>query len=191
MEILHKYAEDNDGKIINITNAETGQKYFCPGCKDEFIFKNGKIRQKHFSHKSQSQDCGGSGEGYLHETFKKMLFNKITENLSKNIPLEIQWKCNVCGYPHSCNILSGISEIKMEYAFETCRPDLVLINQQGKAPFIIEIVDKHEPENNVIEYCKANNIILIRIKLETIDDLENIDNKIKFPSNVVFFNMLN
>jgi predicted RNA-binding Zn-ribbon protein involved in translation (DUF1610 family) len=189
--ILHKYAEDTNGNIIHITNAETGNRYSCPNCKEEFIFKNGKIRQKHFSHKNQSADCGGKGEGYLHETFKKLLFHKIIENIRNNTPLEIQWKCNVCGYPHSYNLLLGISEIKMEYSLEACRPDLVLLNQQEKIPFIIEIVDKHEPENNVIEYCKKTNTILIRIKLETIDDLENIEAKVKFPSSVVFFNMLN
>jgi hypothetical protein len=188
MEILHKYAEDNNGNIIHITDAETGKKYFCPGCKEEFLFKNGRIRQKHFSHKNQTQVCGGGGEGYLHETFKKMLFYKIVKNINENEPLVINWKCNICNNGHFHDLLLGIKEIMTEYNLEGCRPDLVLFNEMGQVPFIIEIVDTHEPENNVIEYCKKNNTILIKIKLKDLNDLDNIDNIIKNPSNVIFFN---
>ena len=85
------------------------------------------------------------------------------------------------------SLLLGISDIEMEYLLEVCRPDMVLLTQKGNVPFI---VDKHEPENNVIEYCKTKNIVLIRIKLKSIDDLENIDKKMKFPTNVMFFNAL-
>jgi hypothetical protein len=191
MEILHKYAEDNNGDIIHISNAKIGIKYFCPGCKEEFIFKNGEIRQKHFSHKSQTHVCsGGGGEGYLHETFKKMLFYKILENINKRKPLVITWKCNICNYGHFQDLLLGIKEIKIEYNLEGCRPDLVLFNEIGQVAFIIEIVDTHEPENNVIEYCIKNNTILVIIKLKDLDDLDNIDNIIKNTSNVLLFNRI-
>jgi hypothetical protein len=188
MEILHRYAEDKNGNIIHITNAEAGKKYFCSGCKEEFIFRNGKIRQKHFSHKNKTQVCGGGGEGYLHETFKKMLFYKIVKNINEMEPLVINWKCNICNNGHFLDLLLGIKEIRIEYNLEGCRPDLVLFNEMGQVPFIIEIVDTHEPENNVIEYCKRNNTILIIIKLKDLNDLDNIDNIMKNPSNVILFN---
>lgn len=191
MEILYKYAEDNNGQIIFIGNALSGEKYYCPVCKEELIFKNGKIRQKHFSHKNKTIDCGGSGEGYLHETFKKMLLKYIIENIGNKKPLEIFWICNICKNKHTGNLLLGISDIKMEYSLDKCRPDLTLINDQGNVSAIIEIVDKHEPENNVLEYCSKNNVFLIRIKLESIEDLENIGEKIKFPTNLIFFNQMN
>ncbi|MCL2683059.1 MAG: competence protein CoiA [Bacteroidales bacterium] len=192
MEILYKYAETNNGNIIFIENALSGEKYHCPVCKEELIFRNGKIRQKHFCHKNKTNNCGnGGGEGYLHETFKKMLFNYILESIKNNTPLEIFWICNICKKEHNGNLILGISEIKMEYSLEKCRPDLVLINEQGNASIIIEVVDKHEPENNVLEYCSKNNTVLIRIKLDSIEDLENVENKIKTPSNLVFFNQMN
>ena len=187
-EILIKYAENKNGNIIHINNASKGESYFCPDCKDALIFKKGNIRQKHFSHKNISSNC--TGEGYLHKTFKKMLLEYLKYYLNNNMPLAISFKCNICNLEHNGNILYEIIDVKDEYNLETCRPDIALINKNGKVPIIIEIVDKHEPENNVLEICKKYNIILIRIKLDTINDLENIDNKIKLPSNVIFFNQL-
>ena len=63
---------------------------------------------------------------------------------------------------------------------------LVLINENENVPTIIEIVDTHEPENNVIEFCQKYSIILI--KLKDLNDLENIEIKINQPSNVILFN---
>jgi len=186
MEILYKYAEDKNGNIIHINNAQSEGKYICPECKDTFIFKNGKIRQKHFSHNHSSANC--NSESYLHKTFKLLLLQKINNHIKENTPIEIFWVCNICKNTHNDNLIMGIKNVKEEYTLDNCRPDIVLFNENGQIPIIIEIVVKHEPEMNVIEYCKNHNIVLIRIKLETIDDITDLDNKIKYPSNVVFFN---
>jgi hypothetical protein len=188
-EILFKYAENESGNIIHINNASKGESYYCPDCKDVLIFKKGNIRQKHFSHKNISSNC--TGEGYLHKTFKKMLLEILNNYLNNNLPLIINFKCNVCNSEHTGNLIHEIMEVKDEYILENCRPDIALINKNSKVPIIIEIVVTHEPENNVIEMCKKYNIILVRIKLDTINDLENIENKIKLPTNVVYFNQMN
>jgi predicted RNA-binding Zn-ribbon protein involved in translation (DUF1610 family) len=191
IEILHKIAKDNNGNIVSINNAEVGKKYFCPDCKGELIFKNGKIRQKHFSYKNQSQGCGSGGEGYLHLTFKKMLLQYIVKHINGKTVLDINWICNICQNKHNGNLLSGISDAKDEYMLNNCRPDIALINEIGDVPIIIEIIDKHEPEENVKEFCVKNNTILIKIKLDSINDLENIENKIKTPTELIFFSKMN
>jgi len=188
-EILHKYAEDKNGKIIHISNASTGESYYCPECKEKFVFKKGKIRQQHFSHINNTSNC--TGEGYLHKTFKKMLLELIKEHINKKLPLIINWDCNICKNKHNGNLIDRVIDVKDEYNLEVCRPDIALINEVGIIPIIIEIVHKHEPENNVFEYCKKNKTVLIRIKLDSLDDLENINNKIIFPSNVIFFDNMN
>jgi len=188
-EILHKYAEDKNGKIIHISNALLGESYYCPECKEKFVFKKGKIRQQHFAHGNSSLNC--TGEGYLHKTFKKMLLELIKDHINKKLPLNINLDCNICKYKHNGNLIGGIIDVKEEYNLEVCRPDIVLINEAGIIPIIIEIVHKHEPENNVFEYCKNNKTVLIRIKLESLDDLENLNNKIIFPTNVIFFDNMN
>lgn len=184
-EILYKYAEDNNGNIIHIDRARSGTNYFCPSCKDKFKFKSGKIRQHHFAHNNPSPNC--TTEGYLHKTFKKYLLNLIKERININLPIEIKWICNICNKEHNANLLNGIIDAKEEYSMGICRPDITLFSEIKNTPIIIEIVVTHEPENNVIEHCKKNNIVLIRIKLDTIDDLENIENKIRTQSNIIFF----
>ena len=185
---MYKYAEDSSGKIINIDTAVTGANYFCPQCKDKFIFKNGKIRQRHFAHANPSANC--SGEGYLHKTFKKMLVEKIKEHINRNIPLIAFLKCNVCHNSHDYNLLDGINDVRDEYVMDGCRPDIALIHEKGHVPIIIEIVVTHEPEDNVIEYCRKHRTCLIKIKLDALIDLENIEHKIKYPTKrIVFYTM--
>jgi len=185
--ILYKFAEDINGKIIHISNALPGVDYYCPECKEKFFFKKGNIRQHHFAHNNSSSNCTGTGEGYLHRTFKKMLLEFIKNNLNNKLPIIITWKCNICNMEHNGTFLNNIIDAKDEYNLAECRPDIALIYKNGNVPIIIEIVDKHEPEKNVIDYCKKHNTILIRIKLDSLDDLEKVENKIKFPSNVIFF----
>ena len=127
----------------------------------------------------------------MHKAFKKMLLENIKNNLNNKSPIIINWICNVCNMQHNGDLLNDIIDVKDEYNLVECRPDIALINKNGNVPIIIEIVDKHEPEKNVIDYCRKHNTVLIRIKLDSIDDLENIEDKIKLPSNVVFFNKMN
>jgi len=181
-DILNKFAEDNNGKIIHIKNALSDVDYHCPECKEKFILKKGDIRQHHFAHNNSSSNCAGTGEGYLHKAFKKMLLNMIMEYIKEKKPLEIKWNCFICKQEYNWNILNGVYDAKDEYFMEVCRPDIALFNGNGKAPIVIEIIDTHEPEKPVIEYYIKNNIVLIQIKLDSIDDLENIENKIKYPS---------
>jgi len=182
-EILYKYAENSDGKIVHINDAIKSQMYYCPDCKSQFIFRKGDIRQPHFAHNNPSPNC--TAEGYLHKTFKKLLLQKIREQITAKTPFEIQFVCNVCQKTHHCNILNNICDVKDEYSLEGCRPDIALIDETGKIPIIIEVVDTHAPENNVLDYCKKNSTILVIIKLDSLNDLENIENKIKSPSNVL------
>jgi cell fate (sporulation/competence/biofilm development) regulator YmcA (YheA/YmcA/DUF963 family)/predicted RNA-binding Zn-ribbon protein involved in translation (DUF1610 family) len=191
MELLNKFAEDNNGKIIHIKNALSGVDYYCPECKEKFILKKGDIRQHHFAHNNSSSSCTGTGEGYLHKAFKKMLLENIKNNLNNKSPIIINWICNVCNMQHNGDLLNDIIDAKDEYNLVECRPDIALIHKNGNVPIIIEIVHKHEPEENVIDYCRKHNTVLIRIKLDSIDDLEKIENKIKSPSNVIFFYLMN
>ncbi|WP_162504702.1 competence protein CoiA family protein [Treponema endosymbiont of Eucomonympha sp.] len=112
-EILYKYAEDDNGNIIHIDEAVTGVNYCCPSCKEGFVFKNGKIRQRHFAHKNPSPNC--TSEGYLHKTFKKLLVALIKDYISRKLPIEISWECNICKNNHKGNLLAGIIDAKDEY----------------------------------------------------------------------------
>ena len=188
--ILYKFAEDNNGKITHIRDTLPNLEYFCAECREKLVPRKGNVRQYHFAHKNKS-GCFGTGEGYLHKTFKKMVLEIIRRNIFSNTPISVTFSCNICNGEHNGNLLTGIIDVKEECNLTNCRPDIILIDQTGKTSIIIEIVDKHEPEKNVIEYCQKNNIVLVRIKLDSFDDLENVENKLKNPTNLIFFNQLN
>ena len=52
---------------VNIESASKSEKYFCPICNNQVIFKKGKIRAPHFSHKIDSGcvDWGDMSEWHL------------------------------------------------------------------------------------------------------------------------------
>jgi hypothetical protein len=187
-EILYKYAEDSNGKIIHINDAVTGATYICPSCKDKFTFKNGQIRQRHFAHNNPSSNC--TSEGYLHKTFKKLLLELIKERITEKLPLEIPFNCNLCRQPSKFNVLQGIIDVKDEYSMGVCRPDIALIHEKGIIPLVIEIIDTHEIEEAAIAFYKQKGIIVIKIKLESIHDLENIENKIYTPTDIISTNKI-
>ena len=53
-------AKDSNNEIVWIEDATKGNKYFCPECNGECILRDGKIKSKHFAHKSL-KDCDAWG----------------------------------------------------------------------------------------------------------------------------------
>lgn len=49
------WAKSVDEKLIHIHDAVKGQKYYCPCCNEQLTFKEGKIKKRHFSHRSDTQ----------------------------------------------------------------------------------------------------------------------------------------
>jgi predicted RNA-binding Zn-ribbon protein involved in translation (DUF1610 family) len=172
-KLLFSFAEDDNGKIIHINNTSSEVNYFCPECKKKFILKKGNIRKHHFAHKNSS-NCTGTGEGYLHKTFKKMFLEKINDNLIRNIPMYILLKCNYCNNVMQVNILPNNTSIKEEYDMIICRPDIALLDEKGEVVTVFEIVVSHKPEDNVIKYYQNKNILLIQINVFTENDIINI-----------------
>lgn len=186
-EILHKYAEDQTGKIIYIDNAVKGTNYYCPNCKEKFTFRKGEVRQQHFSH-SNTSSC--TGEGYLHKTFKKLLVEFLKEHIINKKTIGFTAQCNVCNKVHTYTLLQGMVDVLEEYNMDVCRPDISLLNDQKIIPLVIEIIDKHEIEESAYNFYQEKGITVLRIKIETISDLENIEEKIKKPTTLIINNNL-
>jgi len=192
-ELLYPIAVDKNGNLIHIRNAEKGGEYYCPYCKTKFVFnrsiKTGKgSRRPHFSHDKLSPNC--TSESYLHSTFKLMLLEKLNQCISGHLPLEVKYKCTICQREHTASLSHGLTAVKAEHDMKVCRPDIALFDGNGRVFAVIEIVVKHEPEEAALNYYKNNNIVLVQIKLDSEDDLEKVDEKIKVPSKVITFNPL-
>jgi ribosomal protein L37AE/L43A len=184
-QLLYVMAFNENGILVKANDAEKIGKYFCPICKNELILrKSGKVgkgsKRPHFAHYHLTENC--TPEGALHYSFKKMLFEKIKDNIKNSIVMNMTWECNYCHKRHEGNLLKKVFDVKDEYDMNICRPDIALSNEKGNVFVVIEIVVTHKPDDNVINYYKVNNIILIQINLDSEDDLENINEKLNNPS---------
>ncbi|MDR0556734.1 MAG: hypothetical protein LBG43_02530 [Treponema sp.] len=188
-QILYVTAFDENGMLVKANDARKGGKYFCPICNIELILrKSGKVgkgsKRPHFAHHHLIENC--APESALHFSFKKLLLERIKECIDTKMPMNMAWECDYCHSRHEGNLLKKAFDVKEEYNMELCRPDIALFDEKGNIFVIIEIVVTHKPEDSVKKYYKENNIILIQIELDSENDLEKIDEKLKSPSVVDF-----
>jgi len=76
-------------------HATKDNEYSCPICKNDIIFKSGKINRKHFSHKKQS-NCSyynNPSESQIHKDAKRLM-KKMLDDKQK---LMIWRNCKCCG----------------------------------------------------------------------------------------------
>lgn len=186
-EILYKYAVTENNELVHIDKAEKGIKYFCPECEKEFLLKkSGKIgkgsKQPHFAHKEVSPNC--TAEGYLHKTFKKLVIRLYKKVKSEKEHFLMQWTCTTCNYSNLVSLFQNAASIREEYNLKVCRPDIALLDEDEKIFAALEIVVRHAPEENVLQYFKENNIALIQINVNNEEELSRFAEKIQIPDIV-------
>jgi hypothetical protein len=186
-EILYTTALDKEGNLVFIGDAAKESQYICPSCKNPFILrKSGKSgkgsRRPHFAHNEISPNC--TPESVLHYSFKKLLIDLLNKHKAENKPFTISWNCNNCHENFSGNLLFWVNLIKEEFDLTDCRPDIALLGEKGNVFAVIEIVVTHQPEPNVLEFYKKNNITLIQLNLSSDEDLKRVEEKIANPDLV-------
>ncbi len=88
------YGVDPSGNLTASTDADKGREYRCPGCNSPLILKEGEIRTKHFSHKSDSI-C--NFETVLHITAKGLVSQAIKSNSAGTTNISVRNHCSGCG----------------------------------------------------------------------------------------------
>ncbi|MCP4672955.1 MAG: hypothetical protein GY857_16805 [Desulfobacula sp.] len=168
--IKYQYALNKQGIPINVAQLtdENRQEYICPGCYNVLIPILGKIRQKHFRHKTILK-C--SFETYLHQ-IGKLLFEKTYKTaLAQKIPYTITYfvprKCNACQHSlceipqttKTWDLTKQFKFINVEKQDGQFIPDL-LLKTQSQEKIYIEIAVTHKAEKNkidsktrIIEFC--------------------------------------
>ena len=180
--ILYSIATTSTGQMVNANDAEKGIDYTCPLCKQPFILCKGKRKRPHFAHKNLSPNC--NPETALHYSFKNLLCEKIQEHIDKKEPLEIKWKCGKCHEFHSGNLLKKAVQVKVELDLGSYRPDIALLEQNGKTIAVIEVVVTHSPEQKALEFYKQNKITVVSYVLKTDEDISRIESPILEPDRV-------
>lgn len=185
--LLYTVAKDVNSNLVDAKNAEKGRLFFCPLCNTALTLrKSGKIgkgtKRPHFAHRTLTPNC--TPETALHHLFKHLLAAKFERHLEKQTPLEFAWKCTYCFERHSGNLMKKTRSVKVEYDLTVCRPDIALLDCEGRVFAVVEIVVTHKPEESVVKFYEENRISLIQIELTSDEDIDNLDNKIANPDRV-------
>jgi hypothetical protein len=185
--ILYTTAIDAQGALANAGDAPKDALYSCPLCFGEMLLRRsgsqGKgAKRPHFAHKSLTVNC--TPESALHHSFKLLLQGVINSCLSNGEPLRFSWDCSHCNSVHLGNLLKRAKTVEVEYDLVTCRPDLALLDAEGRVVVAIEIVVTHAPEEAAQKFYKDNNIVLVRIDLKSEEDLMKIGAKVGHPDYV-------
>lgn len=188
-KLLYTVAINNDRKFIKAVDAEKGNDYYCPVCKDKLILrKSGNTgkgsKRPHFAHHNLTPNC--TPESALHFSFKNLLFIKIQECIKSQESINISWNCKYCNDNHKGNLLKKATSVKLEYNLKVCQPDIALLDSNNNVVAVIEVVVTHKPEPEVIKFYKDNKIILIQINLTSDKDIELLIEKISNPDIVDF-----
>jgi hypothetical protein len=182
------------GAINKITNkyeypkiANKINKYKCPSCEKDVIFRNGKINQPHFAHYKSDNPCyyyDNPNETQIHKD-AKLLMKTLLDNKNN---IYIHRSCNYCeqrncGYSECIdydidddyNNTKAIIEYKFNYNNSNRSADVALL-ENDKIKYIFEICYKHKTkeENRPEPWFEIDAEKLIH----NINSGENIDEEI-------------
>ncbi len=188
-KILLPYANDINGNLVHINDAQKGQKYVCPNCGAELSLKishrqkgQKNYRRPHFAHIGNSDNhCS---ESFLHKLFKERCAKYLCEKISAKTSVTFEWKCEKCDEEHQGNLLKKAINVVTEYNLGICQPDIALLDREGNVIIVIEVVVSHSPEPAVLEYYNNNKIACLQIKVDDYPDCNNIEEKLSHPNNV-------
>jgi len=187
--IKYRYALDRFNNLIDIQKLERinllkEDKFFSVDFIQPLIPRLGKIKKKHFAHKS-IQVVLGNIETYLHALGKKIFLNEYNECLDSRTPFYLSYSIkNECTrlkekFNISCSLKDQIfkydltkyfTEILIEKKDGNYIPDLLLLNPLTNEKIYVEIAVTHYSSQEKIK--SGNRIIEFNITNE--DDLNEI-----------------
>lgn len=192
MKLLLPYAYDANRNLVHIDNAQKGQKYTCPNCGAELLLKISRIpkgqkyhKRNHFAHKGDSDNhCS---ESFLHKLFKERCADLIRSKISTQEELPFGWECGLCSEHHKGNLVKKAVTVVTEYDLGVCKPDIALLDSNGKVIIVMEVVVTHKPDDSAIQYYKDNKIACLLINVEDFSDCDKdkLQEKILHPSECI------
>lgn len=190
-QLLNPWAKDSNGNFVSIEHAQKGQEYFCPKCHEPLLYcKKGegpRAHQDHFKHKADTE-CKGytphESESAIHKFAKEAVYNILREFIEKHRDLPIIWTCPECQLDMEANLLKRAKSVEMEKDLTSARPDVSLLDENGNTIVAIEIVFTHDIESDTMRFYDNNNIVVVRIKVHTAEDCNDMVQKLRFPDSV-------
>ena len=164
------------GRMAHVDEVPHGKNsgVVCPGCKMRLVAKNaGMHKTHHFAH--AAIDNQGACEGWLHQTAKLLLYERIQNALADGRNVPIEWQCHCLCPRHKGDLLKGVTNVRLEVVVSDSkiRTDILLEND-GREAKLVEIVVTHRPEAHVHEWAKANKVPLVVFELQDVSGLDHL-----------------
>ena len=129
-------------------------KYKCPSCNQDVIFRKGKKKKPHYAHKKSENPCyyyERPSESQIHKD-AKMLMKML---LDKKTNMTFCRKCCYCEYPEDIGDITytdntkAVIEYRFHYNNSNRSADVALVDKYGNIVYIFEIcyTNKTKEEN--------------------------------------------
>ncbi|MEW6049008.1 MAG: hypothetical protein AB1609_21480, partial [Bacillota bacterium] len=80
----------------------------------------------------------------------------LQARLSEQVAYVATWTCDVCRREHTLDLVSGVARVETEHQLGAVRPDVALLDAEGKVLRVVEIVVTHEPDEVAWDTYSAN-----------------------------------
>jgi len=162
---------ERDGVLVHISDVARGIDCgcVCPACGVPLIARKGESKRPHFAHAS---DVGCSRETLLHVLGKRVLRARLEQSILDSVPLGMTWECEVCSGAHQGNLTRVAKAVELERSYGPCRPDLALIDADGRPVAFVEVVVSHAPEAQTRDYAAKESIRIVEFHLDSFDQVE-------------------
>lgn len=132
----------------------------CPVCQEVVILKLGRKNAHHYAHQSNNLCISTHPETALHLNTKFYIYNQLLQTKS----LIIEEKCaGFCGnqreYQWACNWI----DVKVEYVFDSYRPDIALIHSNYTIQ-AIEVFVTHAVDDQKASYFAEQGIPWLEVR---------------------------
>ena len=171
-QLLNPWAKDCNGRFVSIEHAQPGQEYFCPKCNERLTYrKKGlgpRAHRDHFSHRPDC-DCKGytahESESAIHKFAKESIFTILDNAIKEHQEFPISWTCRNCNQMFQGNLLQRANSVVVEKEFGSSRPDIALLDTEGRPIVAIEVVFTHDVEENTLHFYQHSSIVLVRVEV--------------------------
>ena len=172
-QIRYPMAYQSPYQVAHISQAEKGKTYFCLGCDEQMIPRQGKIKRHHFAHKAGMERC--DPDNALHETAKAAICQGFLMAKEHGDEYCVSFPCERCDVTLKVNTaLEGASIATESAAVQGTRSDLVITKEDGRSPrIIVEIVVHHDIAEGTEKRYRDAGIPVVRVRptWESVDEL--------------------
>ena len=189
--ILYSYALDAEGKRRGISEIESPRPFGCGDCGNEMIARRGRIRRWHYAHKA-NVECvpKPDPDNALHRYAQDIIVEGFNEKLRSGEAYDIVYGCTGyrdyffdpefpfgesarCGNTFRENIAQPGAVIHKERSVIPNTRSDVVVELPGQKPFIIEVVNTHDLEEDTRQRYEESGcrVVVRKVTWENLDEL--------------------